>query len=1372
MNIKKTLSVLLALGAGAAMAVDPATGSCGEYKVAKEISVTAQTQTIPVTLVREYDPEGGTNTENYVYWFKCTLKRKNSYSVWLSDAAAETAGAEPAIEIDSFDAEDASVYEDRTGIESFEPTAAFESYSGKWGAMHMLSADDWWIDDEDSTMSDPASWIYYLCIRGNKGDTVKVNIINANKLPLGIEENPLEITIKQTEARTSWQTLVTNEYSFYCHTTVEAGRRYIVATEGGASDAELDLEFGAGKVTEYTPWLTQYNSAWCFDPDAAGECDIVVATHTNKTHTLEQLNPAAKFRLRMVLLPTVAIGSHKCTVLNDANNFSATFQPGHINNPANFGKYYDTIIDQGLFKFQGVKGTRYAISTEGANTNLIMRLYTGTGEMFRENTEDGSSTGNVRCCFTADYSGVYYVGVAQKLEDDDLDEVTAGNVTIRVETAASVKGSPDEWDNADDDYTGATDLSPIPAQYIWQQPDVVDPEGHGPHQLGKTDWYDVFRIQGRTGLAYYINVTTVSGAMPPTMLKSEVYHYNGKNKVSDWFGGDLNPNSSNPLKFYGEENTTYYIRISNEDGLGLDYPDYIVHCCARSRENPDQPLASMRVTAKGCDTATWQLNSEKTQYPTGSTLVLEPATVKIKFSTVKGFNSPGTVTATLKGGQTVNEVIGTYTDKFDHKDDTTSGATSWSLKNKETTMARTFWSDDPADYFVFSPTKDGQYFDFWFDSQSGDEDAVFSIINATGDADHPDGVYASNVTSVNKLSLPKLKTKYYLKITHANASKPGDTGYVVAGMFTTAGAVKFAKTAVKVKKDAGSLALNVARTSKEGKTRVRYTVVPGTAKAGERYDGDLTGLLTWEAGDNKAKTISLKIIPDVLPIYKGDTQFTVQLSALDPSEVGTDEVRAQIVNPVCTVTITDNAKKNVTSAADAYAKSQAKKASGSEAGPFTAGTFFGVLGSSATGMNQLCSVTLTAGSGASPKISAKVALGGKNYSFSSKEAGWEESEKSGCVRKTLTLEQKVNGEVVVYTLVADVPNTSSSFDAIAEVTLTAGAVKYSGNAYRQNMKVQAYLDEMVNYAGYYTVALKPGVIAKVSGMPEAPEGNGYITITLDSKGTAKVAGLLADATKLSFTANGVKLVKGDNGSVTIPLFYAKGTCLFGGDLVLKRQKITETKPDGKTVNPDLKSYDIVASGADSELYWNNTSKNLSYDGQKEVALALNPVGGWYDKVLNLQGYYKDFATSLGIAAVSEFPKEALSSGYSYATGAADPSATAIDLANNSFSIPKKSLVKSGSAIDFTESVNPCNVQVKFARATGLVSGQFSVWSQSGSSQKEISGFKHNGVLLLQSDTTDDNGFADDVLTAGFLYKAFKVSGRNWTFSKPFNLLAD
>ena len=123
---------------------------------------------------------------------------------------------------------------------------------------------------------------------------------------------------------------------------------------------------------------------------------------------------------------------------------------------------------------------------------------------------------------------------------------------------------------------------------------------------------------------------------------------------------------------------------------------------------------------------------------------------------------------------------------------------------------------------------------------------------------------------------------------------------------------------------------------------------------------------------------------------------------------------------------------------------------------------------------------------------------------------------------------------------------------------------------------------------------------------------------------------------------------------------------------------------------------------------------------------------------------------------------------------------AVDLAVDAFATPKKVIAKDASKkTDFAASVNPANVQVKVARATGLVTGSFSVWAESASgAQKEITGAKHYGVALMSSAELPPEGIGDiglKTVSAGFFNIPVTLpSGtktRKWTYAAPFNVKA-
>ena len=60
--------------------------------------------------------------------------------------------------------------------------------------------------------------------------------------------------------------------------------------------------------------------------------------------------------------------------------------------------------------------------------------------------------------------------------------------------------------------------------------------------------------------------------------------------------------------------------------------------------------------------------------------------------------------------------------------------------------------------------------------------------------------------------------------------------------------------------------LTVNRTAKDGYVRVKYGTVAGTAQPGVDYVAQ-SGVLEWADGDNKAKTITVPLIPDLVAVY-------------------------------------------------------------------------------------------------------------------------------------------------------------------------------------------------------------------------------------------------------------------------------------------------------------------------------------------------------------------------------------------------------------------------------------------------------------------------------------------------------------------------
>ena len=1005
-----------------------------------------------------------------------------------------------------------------------------------------------------------------------------------------------------------------------------------------------------------------------------------------------------------------------------------------------------------------------------------MEVYDAKGNILSQNSSLDGVSSDCRTTFMAEAAGTYYVGVCEA----DLspgESPKGGAVTIEATKVTSVDNGPDEWDAADDTVAGASGLEVLPGTAATSP--FEGGSTHGPHRLSVHDWHDTFVVAARKGIDYRIGFEFASDeekVLIPLAVEVFTIAGSGEKLVASEI-----VDAGDSVSFTATDNAAYYVRVSTAGTIGLDYPAYNVRAVAYA--SGGAALGILTVNTPGAPSATWSIGSESVKYPSGSS-VLVSGTQTVKFSKVSGYNaevSAKTVTVAPGTTPTIVEVV--YSDTFDPKDDTVAGATSVSFKNVDTVYAtRTLWKSDKSDNFAFDG-KDGYFFDIALRNVEGD-DVSFSISNAGK-------TLVEGVTSVSQVAMPKTSSKYYITVVNGSgASAYG--GYTLAGKFADVGAIKFAKTAVNAKEDAASVVLTVNRTSKDGYVRVKYGTVAGTALPGEDYVAQ-NGVLEWASGDNKAKTITVKLIPDLVPFYEGNKTFSVKLAALGDDERSAGEYPASIVGgDSCLVTLTETTKPGTTPES-AYAKKAPKMATvKTETVALESGSFYGVLeedGSALTnGLPALASLTFTASSSYPSKLSAKLALAGKNYTFAA--TGWDEAgdteviktfELAQSLKKTDELTGKLVNVSAVSTLTVtlatgatgtpgDWLRSGGTAELVMNVPDANGkgfqeSITYRGALYRNNAKIQDYLTAVTNFTGYYTVALAPEAVSSSDGVPA---GNGYLTLTIDNKGTVKAAGMLADgATKPSMAVAACALVPDEgsaNGySMRVPLFMAKSPMAFGGVLRLYADAT------GKVV-------------ADSSipLAWNNDSAKSTYYGEEGYRLALDPVGGFYDTVVNLQAYYLNRSFEVGTAEISEFPQENLPSGYAFTTSV-EPNGTPVSLGGDTFSTDKRKLVKNGKLYDLAASVNPCNVQIKVARATGLVSGSFSLWSESagGAAQKELTGFKHNGVLVLARDAFSP--LSDEVAAAGFCFKAVKVtdvnpntgktSTRNWTFSLPFNLLS-
>ena len=1324
-----------------------------------------------VTLVTPTDED---DAENGVYYLKSTLKRGSAYTVWFEGGDAAKIGLHgmtvyPHEESfdpgstdwdDSMDWDDSANWDDdsfNSGVSSGgsvqnPPMAQFDEA----GIQSYGKADDrytFWMSADSWASDDPASWAYYIRLAGTNGWKTTVHIKLSEK---GDRNRADEFAFATAEGKRSGR-LLESGYRYY-QAELEAGRQYFIRTTDGTADAPLNLAVASGNgAYEAVPDPSHdeaNNTALVVYPESSGI--FVFAVSTGKPGSVP-------FGLAYSVTPARPIAEHPLLLEVTNRSDSVTFQPGRV---VATNEFYDNIIDEHLISVSVKAGERWMLSTTGADTNTELRIYNASGTLLESHDTLIPGTFDMGCGFDATYDGLYYVGLCDP-SLSTTDAVTCAATTLALRRVSVADGGPvtivpnPVWTNN----FKALDFAPVSMT----------------NELGSSCWSQSFDFTGQKNLEYAF-ATKFTDAATNLHLKAELFKVSATSESRIRLDSDdITPGRQ--VSFTASGNDHYRLKISVAEGKSLTFPAFDLYAvCADFKKG--QKLGPLTVLMKPGDDGKWSIDKETTKYSGAETTILVPVGKHtVKFKSISGLNKPEDVECDVKESG-CEPVAGIYLDKWDPSDkvqapgdNESSGATRLSGSQKHT-----LWTDDPADWFKLTASGTaGIQQAIYFSKLAGD--ARFTIYK--DDAATP---VSGETKDLTEWKGQLEKGTYYICVSHADKENPADGTYTIAYASADVGVALFAKTAVKAKKSAATVKVQVKRTTKTGSARIRYATVADSAKPGVDYIAQ-TGILMWANGDNAAQTIEIVLIPDLIAKKGGETKtFSVKLIPLEASELGKGEFQMGADEEPCTVTLTPVGK--YTDEADAYKKTTAKTAHvNTEDVSLNSGTFYGVLaeeGAELTnGLAKIVSVTLTAKDGGA--VSASVVVGGKKYAFKG-DGDWKSVGTNGLQQTTLTMD-KVNGTLTATLQGGRTTDEGAWLNAggIVELEMdvpdakgkgSQEGIRYSGEVYRQNSKVQGYLDNAAKFYGYYTLALTPEDVTSASGIPA---GNGYLTVKVDAKGKAKVAGMLADGTKVSISVKAAAIVKADNTNsvlgcaMLLPVYQAKKTYCFGGTLRLFAQ------PGKTAVDPNKANHQIVVDSTEA-LVWNNDDAAATYDGEEGWSITCVPVGGWYDTVVNLQRFYLNYAFEVGAADITEFPSELVPEGYKIVTDI-EPSGLAVGFAGDKISVPMRALIKNeDKTYVLDESVNPCDVKIKLKRASGVVSGTFSVWSATGdgASQREIKGFKHNGVLLHFRD--EFASFDEEVMSAGFFTQKVtleeekvvnnktKTVKRKWTFSAPFNLL--
>jgi hypothetical protein len=231
----------------------------------------------------------------------------------------------------------------------------------------------------------------------------------------------------------------------------------------------------------------------------------------------------------------------------------------------------------------------------------------------------------------------------------------------------------------------------------------------------------------------------------------------------------------------------------------------------------------------------------------------------------------------------------------------------------------------------------------------------------------------------------------------------------------------------------------------------------------------------------------------------------------------------------------------------------------------------------------------------------------------------------------------------------------------------------------QDAEAKALLN---TFRGYYTVALPAYGALSLGEAEAAPEGSGYLTITVGNQGHVNIGGVLADGTKFSKASNLI-LFDGCGPEACVPLFvplysqkgWVSGLLWFDP---VKRTIVTDR---------DLSWF----------LRWEKPGSGM--DGFSEL---LEACGGFYSTLDALSAHYR---FSAGANAVSYFHN-----GVPASVQPVFPSDISVAADNRRLVITQGVAPRLvDGAYDYAASENPSMATLSFREATGVFSGNFKLY---------------------------------------------------------------
>ena len=262
--------------------------------------------------------------------------------------------------------------------------------------------------------------------------------------------------------------------------------------------------------------------------------------------------------------------------------------------------------------------------------------------------------------------------------------------------------------------------------------------------------------------------------------------------------------------------------------------------------------------------------------------------------------------------------------------------------------------------------------------------------------------------------------------------------------------------------------------------------------------------------------------------------------------------------------------------------------------------------------------------------------------------------------------------------------------------IEVGDEKYGFTARSSAKDVLADLDGFNGKV--WTVALKT---APANDLAVQMNGYSVLSVAGGKKGKMKVSGVLADGTKVSLTAQGMAF--GD--SVVVPVVYQKKTTAFSLKLLLKA--------DGAVQVGNVSDWTSGSATATWEKAIPGESDNVN--AEAKFALGMD---------------VKDVIETFGVVDAAAGKTSILPNGVPV---------KAVDASSGKWTLPKAGKVAfvSGSTEEFDEAKftaksetvpNPAALKLAFKKKTGLFSGSFQFYQQSGTKLKKLKATVNGAVV--------------------------------------------